>query len=1050
MKGQFRNISDKLITVIIGEENDGVTIGQDSNIKFGDEPVVIDYSIDDSFQTIIKKTATINLVTQDYVGADLFSGNAREIGVLVKDEDDKVLFSGFLSPSTFNQPYNNYWDEFTLEAIDYLGTIEYYNYHNSSTKEYYDQNKANATTVSFLSIIQDILPRDANIFYDQSKGLDSTSTGTVLSDLSIPEYLFYGEEFDDVWTQEDVLHEILQYLNLHIIQEGEDFYIFDWDSIKPKASISDILNQPGLVPGENFFIMDKEHYDLDRAIANGENEMLYLPNLEEGETATVYILTTDSYCGYEGARYVGVWSEAYFQDVQSSMKKAAPRRDGLLGGINYYALYCPDPHSFYRFEGTGGQRWRVYETHLLEGEWINLTDGTTKKLDNLFNIINNDLFGGSDTSISIDEVYNQVSLTCNIDDQETLIESPLDKDKLKSFYGGRQPYMNEYISEGNGDRATESLNAMVKGNNTDYEDCKVVKWFTQVMTNPNWKLKTPEGGLVDDLCEQDSNGVYINQWKIPKYLREHSCTPAILRMGNYEIKGGEIKDNSPVNKIDMKDYLFISVNGNEDSGENTHAPSDSTLQNAAPIIEYTGTTGGVFSPPDDKTINYLVFSGKILLQPIQYESSAVKEYYSGYHPIGWADRNNNFQAILDGVCPYRYDWHYPHVPDYNEEGGVYKGDNMIKSDNNEDGRFYTRKFYSQTYYTDKEPLSYITVPSLQPWTKDKSAHGYQYNYTEAWDGSDRYSKVPILECELIIGNKRLIETDIDEYGNSTFQWVVVGEEPSVVVDGVTYKNTTFSLGVNPKIKDNIIGDEFDIQNTIDYTMNVEANGTAIPITRDNALNGKMIFRILGLVNTTWDDVLRRHPIYFRHHTRWTTNTRFVLAHTENVIIKDFQCKIYSNNGLYSGYDDDNEIVYKSAESDAFIEKKDDIEFKMSTQLTSKQAMEMGVSSTINLNSVLRSSDNLPLICSENEQTHQIEGGIYNAKTNETAKAEEHYIDQYYREYSTPKTLLDITLHDSGARIYDTYTWGKLGHDYIIRSRSYSPKTEISTFRLKEI
>jgi hypothetical protein len=365
--------------------------------------------------------------------------------------------------------------------------------------------------------------------------------------------------------------------------------------------------------------------------------------------------------------------------------------------------------------------------------------------------------------------------------------------------------------------------------------------------------------------------------------------------------------------------------------------------------------------------------------------------------------------------------------------------------------YYTRQFYNQTY-VNETPTTHLSVPSLQPWSDD-SARGYQYNYTYGGKRSstseDKYSKLPILECELIIGNKRLIETDIDEYGNSTFEWVVVGEEPSVVVDGVTYKQTTFSLGINPKIGDYIIGTEFDIQNTIDYTMNLDASGTAIPITRENELSGKMTFRILGLVNCTWDDVTRRHKTWFRS-VKFSSNAKYILAHTENVIIKDFQCKIYSNNGLYSGYDDDNEIVYKSAESDAFIEKKDDIEFKMSTQLTSKQAMEMGVSSTINLNSVLRSSDNLPLICSENEQTHQIEGGIYNAKTNETAKAEEHYIDQYYREYSTPKTLLDITLHDSGARIYDTYTWGKLGHDYIIRSRSYSPKTEISTFRLKEI
>ena len=1040
MKGQFRNISDKLITVIIGEENDGVTIGQDSTIKFGDEPVVIEYSMDDSFQTIIKKTATINLVTKDYVGANLFSGNAREIGVLVKDEDNKVLFSGFLSPSTFNQPYNNYWDEFTLEAIDYLGTIEYYNYHNSSTKEDYDQNKADSTTVSFLSIIQNILPSGSNIYYDQSKGLDNSSTGTVFSDLSIPEYLFYGEEFDDVWTQEDVLHEILQYLNLHIIQEGEDFYIFDWDSIKPKASISDILNQPGLVQGENFFIMDKEHYDLDRAIANGENEMLYLPNLEEGETATIYLLTTDCYCGVEGVRYVGLWSEAYFQDVSSRgiRETRSVGNNNIFGGINFYALYCPDPHSFYRLEGTGGQRWRVYETHLLEGEWINLLDGTTKGLDNLFNIINNDLFGGSDTSISIDEVYNQISLTCDIDEQETLIENPLDKDNLKSLYKGKQLYLTEYKSVGGKRNSLDPFNALVQDTPTDREKASTVNWFVQVMNNPLWKLNTPEGGVIEDLCEQDQNGAYINQWKIPKYLRDHSCTPAILRMGNYEIKGGKIKDNSPINKVDMKNYLFISVNGNENDTEGQQAPNDTTLQSAAPIIEYTGACGGVFSPPDDDTTNYLVFSGKLLMQTIQYESCP------GYGGTK-ADRDNHYDAIYANGLEESNAEH-ARVPRF--DGITLSVDsNLVKT--KDDQMYYTRQFYNQTYVNDDPESTHLSVPSLQPWSND-SAQGFQYHYSRT-DNIDYCSKVPVLECELIIGNKRLVETNIDENGNSKFEWFTIGEEPPIVIDGVTTRKTTFSLGINPKIDDYIIGQEFDIQNTINYKMNLDTSGTAIPIKRSDALTGKMTFRILGTVNTTWAYYVRRHPTFFKHTSFSYDMNRFILAHTENVIIKEFECNIYSDNGLYSGQDDDdNEIIYKSAESDAFIEKKDDIEFKISTQLTSKQAVKMGVSSTINLNSVLRSSDNLPLICSENEQTHQIEGGIYNARTGETAKAEEHYIDQYYQEYSTPKTLLDITLHDSGARIYDTYTWGKLGRDFTIRSRSYSPKKEISTFRIKEI
>ena len=149
----------------------------------------------------------------------------------------------------------------------------------------------------------------------------------------------------------------------------------------------------------------------------------------------------------------------------------------------------------------------------------------------------------------------------------------------------------------------------------------------------------------------------------------------------------------------------------------------------------------------------------------------------------------------------------------------------------------------------------------------------------------------MLECELIIGNKRLVETNIDEYGNSTFQWYTIGQEPTI--DGQV--KTTFSLGVNPKIDDYIIGDEFDIQNTIDYTMGVDADGTAIPIKMEDHISGPITFRILGPINLLWNDVVRRHPSFWRH-TSWTENNRCLLAHTENIIIKDFECKIYSDNG----------------------------------------------------------------------------------------------------------------------------------------------------------
>ena len=53
-----------------------------------------------------------------------------------------------------------------------------------------------------------------------------------LQKMEISELNFIGSEFDDVQTNEDVLDSILQYLNLHIMQYGNIFYIFHWDMIR--------------------------------------------------------------------------------------------------------------------------------------------------------------------------------------------------------------------------------------------------------------------------------------------------------------------------------------------------------------------------------------------------------------------------------------------------------------------------------------------------------------------------------------------------------------------------------------------------------------------------------------------------------------------------------------------------------------------------------------------------------------------------------------------------------------------------------------------------
>lgn len=870
--GDFRDVNNVLYSVHILSDNDKtkeLTIG-DKGLFFSGSPISIETDIDDTFQTIIRRSATINLVTSDYIGDKLFANNSRNIKVNIYKED-LCIYAGFVEPNTFSQPFANGLEEFTINTTDALTTLQYYNYGDVTLKTYLKAKK-DAKVKTFQDMLDqmlgDILDIDivngtgGVIYYDLSKGITKGKESTIFNDCSMSELYLLGDEADDVWTNEEVLEQMLQYLNLHIIQDGLDYYIFDWNSIKNRRT-------------------------------NWQNMTLRAVTLQN---PSVIEMTSE-------------------------------------------------------------------------------------------------MHSSNDTNLSVADVYNQVSVKCKLEDQEDVIKSPMDSDSLSSLYNGKQKYMTEYISEGEGVRANNAFFDMIHDRATTYDGCRTVDWYLQAMYNRNWNFITPNGDITD-LCEFGNN-MYINQWKLPKYLKDNQLVPSLFRMGSVE-KKPNTTDNSPTSKIDMSSYLFISINGNGDDTETNHSPSDQTLQNRSGMIEYIGnSSGGVFSPTDDVTTNYLVFSGKLCLMPIQKET-------------------DKFSTLLN------YDkgsyWH-----------------KTVPSDNNGNGRYYTRKWYNQTSPSD-EATSYIEgALSLHPWTKDKANHQLQYNYTSKGDSTDKFSKLPVLECELIIGNKRLIETNIDIYGNSTFKWVEIGKEP--IIDGD--KITTFSLGINPKIGDKIIGDEFSIQNNISYTMNLETEGTAIPITKDDALSGAVVFRILGPINLTWNDITKRHKTWFRH-TKWYNNTKFVLSHLENIIIKDFECKVYSDQAGNDS-DEDNDLIYMSNETDKFVNKKDDTEFKFITQLSSAECVQKGIKNSINLNAVINTNTRTPL------------ESIYNATTNETAKPEEHYINQYYLAYSKPKLIMETDLHDTDdISIQNIFHSKVLKRNFFVQSINRDLKEASVHIKLKEV
>lgn len=873
--GEFRDKDNNRIEVKIlnGDRSEEMVIGE-NGLFFTDDPVAIEQENDDTFNTIITKSASINLLTDNYIGGELFADNARSVKVVI-EKNSIVQFMGYVEPNSFNQPYTSPLDDFTINCTDCLATLSYYNYSNTKLSNY-NEKKASASTVTFRQLITDALepfrelatlptiPHYPNIYVMDIKGTTASRKAMLYDDLSVSELNFYGDDFDDVWTYEDVINEVMQYTNMHIIQSNGDFYIFDWDGIK--AQITD---------------------------------------------------------------------------------------------------------------------------------WHNLSDGSIYSTTSKTIKLTSDMHSDSDTNITVSDVFTQVQVKCDLKDQSDIIESPLSSDNLVSPWRSRNIFMTEYISEGEGITAYNAFKNIVLGKSTDYEQAKKIDWYLQVLDNPSWKIDTFNGSTIQETlpstCPPDAP--WRNQYLVPKYLKDNSLSPCIFRMGSIEKKYGGTKDNSPIPKLDMSNYLYISVNGNETDTEANVKPSSTDIQNHSNMLEYTGGQGGgMFSPTDDQTTNYLVFSGKMLLQPIQKETDTFQNCY---------DNLLNDKVNEDGAPWY---WH-----------------KTVPSDNNGDGRYYTRKWYVQHNDGDGDGQYLKNELSLQPWTKDKANHQFKYNYTAAWDGTDKYKKLPVLECELIIGNKRLIEKNIDIYGNSTFEWVTIGNEPTITdEDGNEYKLTTFTLGVDPKIGDYIIGDEFNLQNTISFTMNIDAEGTAIPIRKDDALSGAVIFRILGPINLTWNDITRRHPTWFTH-TKWDTNTRFILSHLENIIIKDFECKIYTDNGGNDQLNEDNDLIYLSTENEQFINKKDDIEFKFITQLSNEECLAKGIKNTVNLNSIINSNTNLPLTT------------LYNSLTADNAKAEEHFINSVYNEYSRPKIVMESTLKN------DVCNWLYLYNSKVLKKNFYPIK-----------
>lgn len=889
LHGHFYNQREERIEVHIltgGDRTKETVIGEkNGELSFTDDPVELTSQVNDTFDHLLCQQATVRLLARNFV-PDFFCASCRDAVVNIYREG-KCLFAGFIEPQSYSQGYNEEFDEIELSCIDALTALQYAKYRDvGSLGVLYNVVKAEAEQRTFLAMLKEILGgvtaeldivggNAMRYLYDGSKAVDDLAGNhyAIFGQLTVSELLFLGDEEDDVWQQDEVLEEILKYLNLHIVQDGFTFYLFSWESVKG-------------------------------------DERIYWRDLLTGASVTTTRQTTD-----------------------------------IVTGL--------------------------------------VTD--------------------TDTTISVGEVYNKIMLTAKVESMESVIESPLDNDLLKSPFSNKQKYMTEYSSDGEGSKAINAFDAMTHGQETSYSGGCVTDWYVQMMNNSQWLFpKSGSGNLMEEYCSEGRN-----QHILPNWLAKNQGA-AIMALGKVE-KKTDGKDNSPISKVEMTNYLVVSVNGNCDDKEATTYPNTNSLKAGIPRAVYNGSmTGGVFSPTDEGTTNYIVLSGKLVLNPVMALTDTYKAIY-------------NYDGGIWG----------------NMFSGIKKWSGMtVPSRNNGDGRYYTQQWWKAALPNETVAWDMETAHGFVPFT-DTGPQLYEFKYSAIGDGSDHISKVGVLACMLIIGDKCVVEKGTE--GQVTdFEWRKYKTLEQCSNEDEYYQQC-FTIGFDPKIGDKIVGTKFDLQNNVNYELGIDAEGIAIPIKKADKVSGRVKFMILGPVNALWDVVTRRHKTWFRH-TKWNSTTIPLLAHVSSIMVEQFEVKIYSDNGLVNNTGD-NDLVYMSDTKESFVNVKDDIEMKINSALTAAECQALDVTDSVKMSTPLNTLTGEGLLA------------VYDYSRGMSAKPEQLYVDSYYKEWHAPRVVMTQKLTDTDGGIvslFAHYRHPMMDKTFFVQGISRNLEEGYAEMTLKEI
>jgi hypothetical protein len=662
-----------------------------------------------------------------------------------------------------------------------------------------------------------------------------------------------------------------------------------------------------------------------------------------------------------------------------------------------------------------------------------------------------------DANISVDEAYNVIKCEVDISDVDDEFINPFDKEEITPTTNPHERYMTEIIVKGRNKEALTTFRMICdraylddfggdwsKHYGSVLKNSEIYDTYVKVLENPLFEFTQYNAlgtitrpSYLDDISDGGGGGrATSNAKQTLDWLKNHPGRGAFLAYGSTDNLLDQ-KDKDSVTVKDLTKCFVIQIGGHCEESDTEKRRIESQIQNNMPICEYKLNSSNNIIPNDPSTINYILINGKILLNPVQlktgiswvlnYEPSrnTVKESVDTWGGVNWSslyiETSNNTQyhrcigLNMDDDNPAYYQ-------NYAWANDVYSANEWP---------------YNQTAVCDQKDMFFFPLHTGKQQFKWQGSYYNKDNPSEI----DDLAFVPMIACELKIGDKYLCEdmAKIKEFNwqsltpaklQQMYKWMTASEAANAGLP------THFSIGIDPAIGDYIIGKENSIKQTTNVTFGLQDNGFALPIPYTAGLIGTVSFKILGPVNAQWDDVGYDKSGWWFWRDWWTTHTnKTVLTYVENIIIKDFEFKIVSDNQKKEQLNDDNDLVYYSVTQSRYTDDKD-FSCKFCTSLTTPEVNDLGIDYNINNSSIL-GLDNLPWYGMKSYKDT-----VYSQSDNNYSKLEEARVSEQYAFWSKPRNIIEATvklINPDLCYIRDNFAFNYLSGVYKITAREIDLK-----------